>query len=51
MIPMLDPHSPWQRGDDARAVLEKLAPVDREIRSLAQSWYLTRVSRCARPAS
>ena len=30
-------------ADDARAVLEKLAPVDREIRSLAQSWYLMRL--------
>src|SRR5512144_2087585 len=30
-------------ADDARAVLEKHAPIDREIRSLAQSWYLMRL--------
>jgi two-component system CheB/CheR fusion protein len=30
-------------ADDARAVLEKLTPVDREVRSLAQSWYMMRL--------
>jgi two-component system CheB/CheR fusion protein len=30
-------------ADDARAVLEKLGPVDREVRSLSQGWHMMRL--------